>query len=138
MEQLDKNKQWARALDSSDYLPGMVCILRLKKCSLKKTKYESFPNANSVLEYASFKYCRLVCLYVLKALTALVLMRSNVVNLCMSSLTVEFLEVKLCTSITHSVGFPYLKSTHYHCNCIICIATTHLHFSLSLCQFRFL
>lgn len=26
VEQLDKNKQWSRALDGSDYLPGMVII----------------------------------------------------------------------------------------------------------------
>ena len=29
VEQLDKNKQWSRALDGSDYLPGMVLILGL-------------------------------------------------------------------------------------------------------------
>lgn len=26
VEQLDKNKQWSRALDGSDYLPGMVIV----------------------------------------------------------------------------------------------------------------
>jgi hypothetical protein len=26
---LDKNKQWSRALDGSNYLPGMVCILKI-------------------------------------------------------------------------------------------------------------
>lgn len=27
VEQIDRNKQWSRALDGSDYLPGMVCLL---------------------------------------------------------------------------------------------------------------
>lgn len=29
VEQIDRNKQWSRALDGSDYLPGMVCLLFL-------------------------------------------------------------------------------------------------------------
>lgn len=29
MEQIDKNKQWSRALDGSDYLPGMVLLFVL-------------------------------------------------------------------------------------------------------------
>lgn len=31
VEQLDKNKQWARALDGSDYLPGMVGLNNIKE-----------------------------------------------------------------------------------------------------------
>ena len=28
VEELDRNKQWSRALDGSDYLPGMVILSR--------------------------------------------------------------------------------------------------------------
>lgn len=34
VEQLDKKKQWSRALDGSDYLPGMVIIFSLYFCYL--------------------------------------------------------------------------------------------------------
>lgn len=33
VEQIDKNKQWSRTLDGSDYLPGMVLILVLAQNS---------------------------------------------------------------------------------------------------------
>ena len=38
VEELDRNKQWSRALDGSDYLPGMV-ILSLFEYSLSLSKF---------------------------------------------------------------------------------------------------
>jgi U4/U6.U5 tri-snRNP-associated protein 2 len=39
---LDRNKQWSRALDGSNYLPGMVCIRETNTMVLKCIN-DSFP-----------------------------------------------------------------------------------------------
>ncbi|GMI72688.1 hypothetical protein like AT4G22350 [Hibiscus trionum] len=41
LEQLDKNKQWSRALDGSDYLPGMVGLNNIQKTDFVNVTIQS-------------------------------------------------------------------------------------------------
>jgi len=41
VEQLDKNRQWSRALDGSDYLPGMVGLNNIKETDFVNVTIQS-------------------------------------------------------------------------------------------------
>ncbi|XP_043688986.1 U4/U6.U5 tri-snRNP-associated protein 2-like [Telopea speciosissima] len=62
VEQLDKNKQWSRALDGSDYLPGMVGLNNIKETDFLNVTIQSLmrvtPLRNFFLIPENYKHCR--------------------------------------------------------------------------------
>ncbi|OMO76944.1 Peptidase C19, ubiquitin carboxyl-terminal hydrolase 2 [Corchorus capsularis] len=61
VEQLDKNKQWSRALDGSDYLPGMVGLNNIQKTDFGNVNIQSLmrvaPLRNFFLIPENYQYC---------------------------------------------------------------------------------
>lgn len=62
VEQLDKNKQWSRALDGSDYLPGMVGLNNIKETDFVNVTIQSLmrvtPLRNFFLIPENYQHCR--------------------------------------------------------------------------------
>ncbi|MBA0839992.1 hypothetical protein Goarm_005672, partial [Gossypium armourianum] len=62
VEQLDKNKQWSRALDGSDYLPGMVGLNNIQKTDFVNVTIQSLmrvtPLRNFFLIPENYQHCR--------------------------------------------------------------------------------
>ncbi|MBA0839690.1 hypothetical protein Goarm_005394, partial [Gossypium armourianum] len=62
LEQLDKNKQWSRALDGSDYLPGMVGLNNIQKTDFVNVTIQSLmrvtPLRNFFLIPENYQHCR--------------------------------------------------------------------------------
>ncbi|KAK9996840.1 hypothetical protein SO802_021526 [Lithocarpus litseifolius] len=62
VEQLDKNKQWSRALDGSDYLPGMVGLNNIKETDFVNVTIQSLmrvtPLRNFFLIPENYKHCK--------------------------------------------------------------------------------
>ncbi|KAK9292013.1 hypothetical protein L1049_019966 [Liquidambar formosana] len=60
--QLDKNKQWSRALDSSDYLPGMVGLNNIKETDFVNVTIQSLmrvtPLRNFFLIPENYQHCK--------------------------------------------------------------------------------
>lgn len=51
VEQIDKNKQWARALDSSDYLPGMVGLNNIKETDFVNVTIQSLMRVTPLRDF---------------------------------------------------------------------------------------
>ncbi|KAK9147240.1 hypothetical protein Scep_005997 [Stephania cephalantha] len=62
VEQLDRNKQWSRALDGSDYLPGMVGLNNIKETDFVNVTIQSLmrvtPLRNFFLIPENYQNCR--------------------------------------------------------------------------------
>ncbi|XP_031388347.1 U4/U6.U5 tri-snRNP-associated protein 2-like [Punica granatum] len=62
VEQLDKNKQWSRALDGSDYLPGMVGLNNIKETDFVNVTIQSLmrvtPLRNFFLIPENYQHCK--------------------------------------------------------------------------------
>ncbi|XP_031253928.1 U4/U6.U5 tri-snRNP-associated protein 2-like isoform X1 [Pistacia vera] len=62
VEQLDKNKQWSRALDGSDYLPGMVGLNNIKETDFVNVTIQSLmrvtPLRNFFLIPDNYQHCK--------------------------------------------------------------------------------
>ncbi|KDP30594.1 hypothetical protein JCGZ_16247 [Jatropha curcas] len=62
VEQLDKNRQWSRALDGSDYLPGMVGLNNIKETDFVNVTIQSLmrvtPLRNFFLIPENYQHCR--------------------------------------------------------------------------------
>ncbi|KAK6265074.1 hypothetical protein SCA6_020508 [Theobroma cacao] len=62
VEQLDKNKQWSRALDGSDYLPGMVGLNNIQKTDFVNVTIQSLmrvtPLRNFFLIPENYQHCK--------------------------------------------------------------------------------
>ncbi|KAJ7969023.1 U4/U6.U5 tri-snRNP-associated protein 2 [Quillaja saponaria] len=62
VEQVDKNKQWSRALDGSDYLPGMVGLNNIKETDFVNVTIQSLmrvtPLRNFFLIPENYQHCR--------------------------------------------------------------------------------
>ncbi|KAG8490645.1 hypothetical protein CXB51_013899 [Gossypium anomalum] len=62
LEQLDKNKQWSRALDGSDYLPGMVGLNNIQKTDFVNVTIQSLmrvtPLRNFFLIPENYQHCK--------------------------------------------------------------------------------
>ncbi|XVF28000.1 hypothetical protein REPUB_Repub14bG0158100 [Reevesia pubescens] len=62
VEQLDKNKQWSRALDGSDYLPGMVGLNNIQNTDFVNVTIQSLmrvtPLRNFFLIPENYQHCR--------------------------------------------------------------------------------
>ncbi|XVE87687.1 hypothetical protein DITRI_Ditri19aG0007600 [Diplodiscus trichospermus] len=62
VEQLDKSKQWSRALDGSDYLPGMVGLNNIQKTDFVNVTIQSLmrvtPLRNFFLIPENYQHCR--------------------------------------------------------------------------------
>ncbi|XP_059440351.1 uncharacterized protein LOC132172797 [Corylus avellana] len=62
VEQLDKNKQWSRALDGSDYLPGMVGLNNIKETDFVNVTIQSLmrvtPLRNFFLIRENYKHSK--------------------------------------------------------------------------------
>uniref|UniRef100_A0A6P3ZJF0 U4/U6.U5 tri-snRNP-associated protein 2-like isoform X1 n=1 Tax=Ziziphus jujuba TaxID=326968 RepID=A0A6P3ZJF0_ZIZJJ len=62
VEQLDKNKQWSRALDGSDYLPGMVGLNNIKETDFVNVTIQSLmrvtPLRNFFLIPKNYQHCK--------------------------------------------------------------------------------
>ncbi|XVF87840.1 hypothetical protein PTKIN_Ptkin18bG0153100 [Pterospermum kingtungense] len=62
VEQLDKNKQWSRALDGSDYLPGMVGLNNIQQTDFVNVTIQSLmrvtPLRNFFLIPENYQHCR--------------------------------------------------------------------------------
>ncbi|PQQ15845.1 U4/U6.U5 tri-snRNP-associated protein 2-like [Prunus yedoensis var. nudiflora] len=62
VEQIDKNKQWSRALDGSDYLPGMVGLNNIKETDFVNVTIQSLmrvtPLRNFFLIPKNYQHCK--------------------------------------------------------------------------------
>ncbi|XP_034698529.1 U4/U6.U5 tri-snRNP-associated protein 2 [Vitis riparia] len=62
VDQLDKNKQWSRALDGSDYLPGMVGLNNIKETDFVNVTIQSLmrvtPLRNFFLIPENYRHCK--------------------------------------------------------------------------------
>lgn len=62
VEKLDKNKQWSRALDGSDYLPGMVGLNNIKETDFVNVTIQSLmrvtPLRNFFLIPENYRHCK--------------------------------------------------------------------------------
>ncbi|OMO63640.1 Peptidase C19, ubiquitin carboxyl-terminal hydrolase 2 [Corchorus capsularis] len=62
VEQLDRNKQWSRALDGSDYLPGMVGLNNIQKTDFVNVTIQSLmrvtPLRNFFLIPENYQHCK--------------------------------------------------------------------------------
>ncbi|KAK2652830.1 hypothetical protein Ddye_012686 [Dipteronia dyeriana] len=62
VEQIDKNKMWSRALDGSDYLPGMVGLNNIKETDFVNVTIQSLmrvmPLRNFFLIPENYQHCR--------------------------------------------------------------------------------
>ncbi|XP_065852985.1 uncharacterized protein [Euphorbia lathyris] len=62
VEQIDKNRQWSRALDGSDYLPGMVGLNNIKETDFVNVTIQSLmrvtPLRNFFLIPENYQHCK--------------------------------------------------------------------------------
>ncbi|XP_065854805.1 uncharacterized protein [Euphorbia lathyris] len=62
VEQIDKNRQWSRALDGSDYLPGMVGLNNIKETDFVNVTIQSLMRVTSLRNFflipENYQHCK--------------------------------------------------------------------------------